>query len=179
MRLSVALVTLALLLLPAASAVKPAAPANFTATLNPATGAVTLEWESPDSGEYSYRIYRGTTHLGDTESLTFTDDDPGLVSAYVITAVLSGEEGEAALIVVPQQAVCAPTPVQSRFELLYISAEDPCATAECIVDQGLACLPNPCEPIGVSVIPPDIKIYEECIPNTSGGSTTYKFQVVA
>lgn len=171
----------------------PGAPQNLVATFDPAAATIELEWTAPSSSSsvsYTYSIYRGTTYLGDTTDLTFTDTSPPLtIAAYTVTTKVEGLESTPVLLVVPTAAACAPSIVQSRFNNYLITPQTPCTAAQCLpsgpgdaVNRAIAAAPctlTPCAPIVIWILPPDVLIHEECLPTTSGGSTTYEFQVLS
>lgn len=175
MRIASALALL-VLAVPNVAADNPSAPTDLTATVNANGTSVALSWSAPDSGSYTYSVFRGNVHLADVTGTTYTDSSPGLVSAYTVTSLQGTSESPAALLVVNTVGFCGTVPVAGR-DILYMVSMSPndCSptTTSCDLQNPLTCLPLPsCAPLAVDVLPPGVGIHEECLPNTTTGART-------
>src|ERR1041385_8979848 len=95
---------------PSASADPPSAPTNLVAVVSADSSSVALNWTAPDSGNYTYSVFRGAVHVADVTGLTYRDSQPDLLSVYSVVAVNGGAKGPAAVLVVNTVGFCGAIP---------------------------------------------------------------------
>lgn len=166
------------LLVPSVAADPPAAPTDLTATVNATGTSIALSWSAPDSGLYTYSVFRGSVHVADVTDTEWTDSSPALISAYTVTSLQGTAESPATFLVVNTVGFCGTVPVVGR-DTVYLTSSSvlDCgpASTNCDIQNPVSCVPLPsCEPLLVNVLPPDVDVREECLPDHSTGARTFQ-----
>lgn len=68
-------------------------PQNVRGTYHATSHSITLHWDAPAEGNWTYKVYRDSRLVGETQVLTFRDSGIGNDKGYVyfVTATLDGQ----------------------------------------------------------------------------------------